>query len=156
MKLLKIIIAIIFILSLASCKSYSYENKGHANSLIIDKIKLNKEYEINSIKKEVIGLTMFLEYGRPDEDNTNTIIGAHSGYGVNAYFNRVSELIAGDEINLIYNGINYKYKVQNVLEVNDTDLSILDNKDESVLTLLTCKIGDNSKRVVVISTKLDK
>ena len=36
-------------------------------------------------------------------------------------------------------------------EVKDTKIDILNNKNSPMLTLLTCKISDNSKRIVVIS-----
>ena len=94
---------------------------------------------------------MFDETGRPDVVNTNTVIGAHSGYGENAIFNDLKELDKNDEIYLIYENKEYKYIVDEVKEVDQYDLSILNNIDKSILTLLTCKISNISKRIVVIS-----
>jgi LPXTG-site transpeptidase (sortase) family protein len=125
------------------------ENKS--NKIIIDKIGIDREYNISSIKDFVNGIVMFDETGRPDIINTNTVIGAHSGYGENAIFNDLKELDKNDEIYLIYENKEYKYIVDEVKEVDQYDLSILNDIDKSILTLLTCKISNTSKRIVVIS-----
>lgn len=109
------------------------------------------EYNISSIKDFVSGIVMFDETGRPDMINTNTVIGAHSGYGENALFNDLKKLSINDVIYLIYKNEEYRYIVNEIKEVDQYDLSILDDTDKSTLTLLTCKITDTSKRIVVIS-----
>ena len=121
------------------------------NKIIIDKINIDREYKISSIKDFVIGIVMFEETGRPNKENSNTVIGAHSGYGDNALFNDLKKLDKDDEIYLIYDNVEYKYRVNEIREVSEYDLSILDNKDSSILTLLTCNLDDKSKRIVVIS-----
>lgn len=121
------------------------------NKIIIDKINIDREYKISSIKDFVIGIVMFEETGRPNKESSNTVIGAHSGYGDNALFNDLKKLDKDDEIYLIYDNIEYKYRVDEIREVSEYDLSILDNKDSSILTLLTCNLDDKSKRIVVIS-----
>lgn len=113
------------------------------------------QYEISSIKESVEKIVMFEEYGRPDIKDSNTIIGAHSGNADNAYFNEVYKLIKGDKVNITYNKKLYTYIVREVNEVKDTDMDVLDDKGESILTLLTCKIGDSSKRIVVVATLIN-
>lgn len=96
---------------------------------------------------------MFSEYGRPDQNNA--IIGAHSGYGSNAYFNDLDKLESGDLIKLIYDGVTYKYLVSEVFEVDDTSIEVLDSSYEGLI-LITCKVGDDSKRIVVKASIFDK
>ena len=153
-KLLRIIFIITMILILSGCSKYEYkkisrESLDITNSLIIDKIDMNSEYSISSIDNDVIGIVMFEEYGRPNISDSNVIIGAHSGYGPNARFNRIKELEKNDIIKLYYDNNEYKYEVDDVLEVDDTNVEILDKTDDNTLILLTCKIEDNSKRIIV-------
>ncbi len=143
----KIIMLICLILTGCS----SYDIKEVDNSLIIDEIKLNNIYNISSIYDDVIGIVMFSEYGRPDIDGSNTVIGAHSGYGNNALFNDIKYLKKDDIITLYYDNNEYKYIVREVKEVLDTEIDVLRSNNESVLTLITCKIEDRSKRIVVIA-----
>ena len=95
MKHLKIIICILIILNLFGCTNYEYngkENIINENKIVIDKIHINHKYTISNIDKKVNGIVMFKEYGRPNIDDSNTIIGAHSGYGKNVYFNDLNRL----------------------------------------------------------------
>ena len=154
MKHLKIIICILIILNLFGCTNYEYngkENIINENKIVIDKIHINHKYTISSIDKKVNGIVMFKEYGRPNIDDSNTIIGAHSGYGKNVYFNDLNRLEVNDSIKLYFDNKFYEYNVTEIKEVDDTDLTILNSSNESILTLLTCKIKDNTKRIVVIA-----
>ena len=141
------------VLSLTGCSTYNV-NKNE-NKIIIDKININHKYEILSKNDSIKGIAMFEECGRPDIDKTNVVIGAHSGTGKYALFNDINKLIKEDEIIIYYNNKKYIYAVNEIKEIKDTEVSILENKDKSVLTLLTCKINDNSKRIVVISNKIN-
>ena len=152
----KIIVSICILFVLTGCSKY-YVNEEFDDKLIlnIDSINLSEEVSINSIDEYVNGIVLFSEYGRPDIIGSNTIIGAHSGYGSNAYFNYLSHLNFGDMIYLKYDGYEYKYEVKRVYEVFDTDLYVLDSDEFTKLTLLTCKIGENNKRIVVESYLLN-
>jgi len=151
MKKTKLFIIFAILLNLTGCSTYSV-NKTE-NKIIIDKININHQYEILSKNGNIKEISMFEECGRPNEENTNVVIGAHSGTGKYALFNEISKLKPNDEIIIYYNNKKYIYIVEEIKEVKDTDISILDNKDKPILTLLTCKINDNSKRIVVISNK---
>lgn len=98
---------------------------------------------------------MLSEYGRPDVEGSNTIIGAHSGTGIYAYFNDLSILEVEDKIKVNYNNRLFEYKVKEVKEVPDTQVDVLNSKDISMITLLTCKVGDSSKRIIVIGELID-
>jgi len=150
----KIIMFILFILNLTSCTSYSYKDKID-NLIIIDKININDKYSIGSLNDNIEGIVMFDECGRPDIVNSNTVIGAHSGLSSKAYFNEISKLEINDEILILYDNREYSYHVIQVLEVEDTDIGILYDTDESILTLLSCKMGDSSKRIVVIAKLME-
>ncbi len=54
-------------------------------------------------------------------------------------FSTLPNLNKGDEINVNFDGISYKYRVESMLEVLPTDLQVLDqDKSDSFLTLVTC------------------
>ncbi len=59
----------------------------------------------------------------------------------------------GDEIDVDYDGVSYKYKVETMFEVHPTDIQVLDQDDtDSFLTLVTCvPPGDpgKPKRLIV-------
>lgn len=149
-KYLKFLIINFIILSLLGCKNYDYKEKLKNFNLYIDKINLDIKYNIKSITDDVYGVVMFEECGRPDINGSNTVIGAHSGIGENAYFNEINKLDKGDKILITYDNKEYIYIVNEVKEVDDTMISVLDDIDRSILTLLTCKLGDSSKRIIVV------
>lgn len=126
------------------------DNISNEIVLTISKINIKNTVNISSIKEDVIGIVMFSEYGRPDNEK-NTVIGAHSGYGSNAYFNLLDKLAIGDEVKLKFNGKYYLYEVNLVKIVSEKDLSPLEDNERNTLTLMTCKIDDSNKRIVVIS-----
>lgn len=152
MKITKLFTICLVLLSVTGCSAYNV-NKTE-NKIIIDKININHKYKILSKNETIKGIAMFEECGRPDIDKSNVVIGAHSGTGKYSLFNDISKLSKGNEIKIYYNNKKYIYIVDDIREVDDTELDILENKDKSILTLLTCKINDNSKRIVVISNKI--
>ncbi len=72
-----------------------------------------------------------LEYG-------NIGLAAHNrGYEVN-YFSKLKELKEGDEIIYKYNKTERIYEVVKNKIIKDTDVEILENTEENILTLITC------------------
>lgn len=136
---------------MTGCSSYAYNEKLNSYNIKIDKINLNMEYKISSKNNKIREIVMFEECGRPNITNSNTVIGAHSGSASYAYFNKINLLEDGDIINITYEDKIYNYMVIEVKEVDDNQIEILENKDRSILTLLTCKIRDNTKRIVVVA-----
>ena len=70
-----------------------------------------------------------------------------------AIFSTLGELRQNDEIDINYDGINYKYKVETKFEVKPTDIQILEqNSNYPTLSLVTCTPpGDprKPKRLVI-------
>jgi len=145
-------ILFIIILLCAGCtNTIKYEKIE--NKIIIERINIDNVIEISSIKDDVNGIVIFSEYGRPNIVKSNTIIGAHSGPGNNSYFNLIDTLDVSDKIIIIYEDIKYIYYVNEVYEVEETDISPLNNNLENTLTLITCKLEDSSKRIIVTASK---
>lgn len=56
-----------------------------------------------------------------------------------AIFSLLPSLKVGDEIDVSYDGISYKYRVETMFEVHPTDIQVLDqDESDSFLTLVTC------------------
>jgi sortase A len=68
-------------------------------------------------------------------------------------FSLLPTLNKGDEIEIDYDGVSYKYRVETMFEVRPTDLQVLDqDSSDSFLTLVTCTPpGDpgKPKRLIV-------
>lgn len=145
----KLFVSIIIIL-LIGCTKYEIneEEKTFYNSIKIDKLNINQSLNISSVYEEVNGIVIFKEYSMPNE-NGKVVIGAHSGIGKNAYFNDLILLKQGDIITIDYNNKEYTYKVNELKEVKDTQTNILESKEENILILLTCKLKDDTKRIIV-------
>ena len=71
-------------------------------------------------------------------ENGNIGLAAHNrGYDFN-YFSRLKEVIEGDEIIYKYKEIERVYEVVKNKIIKDTDVKVLYNTEENVLTLITC------------------
>ena len=151
MKIIKLSLISIVLLNLIGCNQYEFNSKEIENKIVIESINIDSKYKIESKNGDIKGIVMFEESGRPNIENSNVVIGAHSGTGKYALFNNINKLKKDDKIIIYYNNEKYLYIVNVVKEVKDTNLGILENNNKSILTLLTCKINDNSKRIVVIS-----
>ncbi len=146
----KILCSILIFISIG-CSNYEIKNEDII--LKIESININNKIEISSINKYVNGIVMFYEYGRPD-NKFNTIIGAHSGYGDNAYFNNLSLIKENDIIEITYYGDTYTYQTNSVYKVNENDVSILKNEEENLLILITCNIENIKERIIVKASKI--
>jgi sortase A len=72
-------------------------------------------------------------------------------------FSTLSILNPGDEIIVYYDGVEYRYKVETLLEVRPTDVEVLEqNISDSYLTLVTCTPpGDPRKpRRLIVRAKI--
>lgn len=100
--------------------------------------KINLKAEISDgttpeILNEYIG--HFIE---TPKENGNIVLAAHNrGYKVN-YFERLKELEIGDEIIYTYNGKVLKYIVDLKTIIKDTQIEVLENTKDNILTLITC------------------
>ncbi len=85
----------------------------------------------------------------------NIVLAAHNrGYRVN-YFSKLKELSIGDEIKYKYNEYEASYKVVSKEIITDTDLSILENTKEDIITLITCVEDKPSLRRCVKGIKIE-
>ena len=88
----------------------------------------------------------------PDVTNGNLIIAGHSGTGWKAFFKDLYKLEVGDEANVTYSGLTYRYKITNIYqEPNTGKVSIKRNHDKTTLTLITCTKDDSSTQTIYIA-----
>ncbi len=69
----------------------------------------------------------------------NCVIAGHRSYSTGVFFNSLDQLEIGDSIEATSNGVDYKYKVYEILTVEPDDTSVLrGSKTNKVMTLITC------------------
>lgn len=82
------------------------------------------------------------------------ILGHNYSQKPSGYFKNLYKLVIGDEV--IYHtefGIK-KYKVSEIMEIDDNDWSVMSNTSEDKITMVTCVMNNPSKRLCVIATKV--
>lgn len=97
-------------------------------------------------------------------DRGNAVIFGHSTlpqlFNPNDYktiFANAYQLKIGDEIYANVNGVNYMYKIFNIIVVEPTDTSAFEqNYDNSYLTLVTCTPPGTIWKRLIIKSKLEK
>ncbi|WP_050008218.1 class D sortase [Butyrivibrio sp. WCE2006] len=95
-----------------------------------------------------------IETASPGESG-NCVIAGHRNYTFGKYFNRLGELEIGDTIYVDTFGETYEYSVKEIKVVEPTDLSVLDNTEEEILTLYTCTpIYIATHRLVIIAKRV--
>lgn len=69
----------------------------------------------------------------------NCALAGHRNYSFGKFFNRLDELVVGDEILITTKEGELRYKITKKFVVKPDDVSILKgNKDENIITLITC------------------
>jgi len=68
----------------------------------------------------------------------NCVIAGHRNYSFGKYFNRLDEVNIGDSIYIDTLDGTLSYEVTDIKVVEPSDISVLDQTDEEVLTLYTC------------------
>ncbi len=92
------------------------------------------------------GPGFFPQSSHPERGNVS--IGSHRGaYG--SYFFNLHKLKKGDKVQLTLGGKRYHYSVNESFVVPDTEWSVVESGDEPMLTLVTCLIHDNRRRLIV-------
>ncbi|RJP28414.1 MAG: sortase [Actinobacteria bacterium] len=74
--------------------------------------------------------------GRPGRGNY--VVMAHASGQIDFPFNRLFDLVAGDEIKLSYGGRDYEYHWSEGLVVGDTELWIVDPTASAIVTIFVC------------------
>jgi sortase A len=70
-------------------------------------------------------------------------------------FSLLNKMVVGDIIMLKYQNKEFIYKVHEVKVVQPDDLSVLDQTNDSILTLMTCTpVGTTLRRLIVASKQI--
>lgn len=134
------------------------------NHLLISRIKVNAPITFN-VPNEDVAVAKALETGAIHLKGTalpgtvgNVFVTAHSSNyfwskgEYNTLFATLGQLVVGDLIYIKYSSKTYKYTVYKSFVTNPNDLSVLNQGNESILTLMTCSpVGTNLKRLIVIA-----
>lgn len=85
----------------------------------------------------------------------NIALAAHNrGYDVN-YFARLKELEIGDEVIYTYKNLKRNYQISSKNIIKDTDVEILKETNENILTLITCVENEpNLRRCLIAKEKI--
>lgn len=91
--------------------------------------------------------------------NGNVCLAGHnSGTNKNGedigFFKRLNELKIGDEIKYHHMFGQYIYKVSEIKEIEETDLSILESTSSDKLTLITCIKNESKLRLCVVCDRI--
>lgn len=120
----------------------------------IDKLNINNDiYEKGSINNNIDKNVIILDDSDyPDKKGGTVLIGAHSGYGKEAYFKNLDKLRIGDIIKLTYKNKLYKYKIDNISKDNkDGKIRLEYKNNKNRLILYTCYPHDKNNYLLVSS-----
>lgn len=83
----------------------------------------------------------------------NCALAGHRSYALGHFFNRLDELVIGDEITIVTKKGQLKYKVFDKFVVLPQQVSVLNNiKNDSIITLITCTpIRIATHRLIVVA-----
>ena len=113
----------------------------------IPKLNLEKGFTSNNDVEK--GIKILEESDYPNKDKGNVILASHSGTSSISHFKNLYKLANNDEVQIIYNGNTYSYKVSEKYKIDKTGYAnIKRDYSKSTLTLITCE-GDN-KQIIVI------
>lgn len=119
--------------------------------IIINKLNLNYPILDGSTDENLdISITKF--YGSNINSVGNCVLAGHNMKD-GTLFGRISELENNDEIELINGlGIEEKYKIFNIKIVEPTDLTVLEQADYKMVTLITCT--DSGKKRLIVQARV--
>lgn len=70
-------------------------------------------------------------------------------------FALLNQLVIGDLVQIKYKNKDYLYKISEARVVKPTDLSVMNNTDNSVLTLMTCTpVGTSLNRLIITANQI--
>ena len=131
----------------------SLQNENNIWQIKIPKIELSAGIS-NGTDKETLNKYVGHFIETPIEEGNVALAGHNRGYDVN-YFSRLKELREGDEIIYIHNEINRIYEVTKNKIIKDTDIDVLENTEENILTLITCVENEPNYRRCVQAEEKD-
>lgn len=83
--------------------------------------------------------------------NGNVALASHNEGSYAHYFEEINKLKNGEEIIYITNMGERRYKVFDNKEIKETDVKVLQNTKENIITLITCITGKREYRRCVIA-----
>lgn len=70
-------------------------------------------------------------------------------------FSTLPKLKLGDEVNITYDGVSYTYQIEDMFEVQPSDIQVLEQRyDDSYVTLITCVPPGTYLRRLVVKGRL--
>ena len=85
----------------------------------------------------------------------NVALASHNDGSYAHYFSRINELKNGEEIIYITNMGERRYKVVENKIIEETDINILEDTKENIITLVTCVKGKRNKRQCIIGKEIN-
>ena len=106
------------------------------------------------------GLIQIQGTALPGEVGNVFVTGHSSNYpwakgNYNNVFALLNKVVVGDVIQIKYQNTDYIYKVSSIKVVEPTDVSVMESKKESILTLMTCTpVGTSIRRLIVVADQV--
>ncbi len=82
--------------------------------------------------------------------NGNVALASHNGGSYAHYFSKINELKNGEEIIYITNMGERRYEITESKLIEETNVEILEDTGENIITLVTCVKGKRDKRLCII------
>ncbi|MEO6729079.1 MAG: class D sortase [Candidatus Dojkabacteria bacterium] len=125
------------------------------NKLMINSIGVNGEVFEGNESSLNLGFWRLPESSTPDKSGNTVIAGHRFTYNYGPYtLNNLDKVQKGDSINIKWNGKTYTYKVTTIKTVGSTDTSVLNQTDNSILTLITCTSWDANEPRLIVQAEL--
>ncbi len=87
----------------------------------------------------------------------NCVIAGHRSYTFGKFFNRLNELVVGDEIIITTKKEDLTYKVSKISVVTPDDVSVLQGgADENIITLVTCTPIYVASHRLIVNAELEQ
>ncbi len=86
----------------------------------------------------------------------NCVLAGHRSYTFGKFFNRLDELVVGDEIIITTKKEDLTYKVSKISVVTPEDVSVLQGRtDENIITLVTCTPVYVASHRLIVNAELE-
>ena len=104
----------------------------------------------DGVELEILATSIGHFKGTPFIDGNICLVAHNSGTNEDGsyvgYFDKINKLKKGDEVIYKYQSSTYMYKVISNEIISEKDLSILNNTDKNLLTLITCLHGKSNRQ----------
>lgn len=133
--------------------TFDEDDKNVIGYISIEKIGLDKAPIADGTDLTTIGKYVghFENTGYLDG---NVCLCSHNRGSKAAYFGEIKNLVEGDIITYITKYETKQYKVKEVIQIEETDLSILNQTEENQITLITCVENYKNLRQCVIGIEI--